>query len=165
VQSEIVVPHPRFDVAVAIVWMPMVPTDSEQAAQEEAARLSDPRVAHFYDPDRRVGTAYSAHVFGACAKEALLALPREHPLRPRLAELAEGDPGEWPLWDALLLYRAGTTWQAEPPPPPVRWAKQVAYFGTDDIVTGTFFRNDCRSPPLDSDWQVVVREAMTSMVE
>src|SRR5262245_11572814 len=111
--------------------MPMVPTDREQAAQEEAALLRDPRVTHFYDANRRVGIDYSTHVFAACAKEALASLPPEHPLRARLAELAESDPRDWPLWDAVLFYRAGTTWQAELPPP-ARWAKQVAYSGTDE---------------------------------
>jgi hypothetical protein len=65
------------------------------------------------------------------------------------------------LWDAILFYDAQSEWR-ERVPAPAAWAKQVAFFGSGQPrePSGTFFRSDCKSPPVDSDWHVEVRSGM-----
>jgi hypothetical protein len=46
-------------------------------------------------------------------------------------------------------------------PAPAAWSKQVGFIGPDaGKMTGTFFRNDCKQLPADSDWNDEVRNGM-----
>jgi hypothetical protein len=87
---------PLADVSVGLVWINMLVADSADAAQAASALVSDPRVRHFYDPDRRVGQAIAESVGG----------------RGQVA------------WDTYLFYPAGGEWQATPPQP-ATWAHQL----------------------------------------
>jgi len=74
----------------------MLETDNEQAARVSSGLLDDPRVIHFYDPEKRFGKA-----------------------------IAEGLHGEGKTaWDIYLFYKPGVQW-VETPPQPVSWMHQL----------------------------------------
>lgn len=148
----IVTEQPGADLALFVIWMPMVDTDSEDAAKHAATLFAaDARVRQFYDPERRLGLALRAELFSHCLEDSLSVLPDDHPLRPHVQAWSEGPPQA--LWDAALFYSAGATWN-ELAPAPVGWAKQVGFIGErgPGEKTGLFFRNDCKSLPVETDW-------------
>ena len=161
-QNEIVQGDPYADIAVELVWMPMWPTDSKRAANKAARRLNDPRIRHYYDGQRQLGLAFTREVFPDCVREAINALPEGDPLRLRLEEARDmpGNP-QFALWDAAPAYPAGARWE-EKIPMPAYWSKQVGFWGPGEPgePSGTFWRNDCKKPPLDSDWAVELREIL-----
>ena len=135
----------------------MLSSDNEAAAREEAARMSDPRVWHFYDPERRAGTIYAGTVFDGFGEEALASLPADHYLRSYLESIEDVPSEQVPLWDVAFFYAPGATWE-DAPPKPTRWTKQFAFYaGATGDKTGLFWRNDFGKPPIDSDWFDEVR--------
>lgn len=162
--KEVIEAHPDATLSVHIVWLPMVPGDSEEAARKTAAMFTDARVRQYYDANRMTGLACTREAFPSCLKDALANMPHDHPMRKMLVEWLETGSGDGPMWDAVLFYPKGVEW-TERMPAPVTWSKQVGFFGADaGDVTGTFFRNDCRKPPVDSDWHVQVRQAMAQLL-
>ena len=88
-QKSIVEAFPAAPVSIAIVWIDMLPSDSENAARKSAGIFAkDSRLRQFYDPKQRVGKAL-AHGLGwsSCA------------------------------WDIYLFYPKGAEWRAKPPVP------------------------------------------------
>lgn len=82
---------------VAVVWIPMLPADTDAAAQSASAVFDgDGRVAQFHDPVRLAGRAFGAVLGGDDAV----------------------------AWDAYLFFAAGTRWKG-PAPPPAGWAHQL----------------------------------------
>lgn len=89
-----------------VLWLPMLPTDSEQAAGAQAASFVDSRVAQQWD--------------GARASGALLAKTL-------------GLKGT--AWDVYLLYAPGVRWTGDQPPAPTFWMHQLrAETGADQRV-------------------------------
>jgi hypothetical protein len=88
------------DLRVYVVWVPILPDDDAQAAARAARRFTDPRVAHYWDPDRALGLSLGAR----------LGVP------PR-------DPGRTTgvAWDVYLLYGRGARWADAP----VFWMSQL----------------------------------------
>ncbi len=80
-----------------VVWVPMLPDDSEAAAREACALIPDPRAAHFWDAERTLPVVFN-----------------------RVLGLPQGCPA----WDVYLAYPAGATWQGEPPAP-AYWEHQL----------------------------------------
>jgi hypothetical protein len=80
----------------AIVWTPMLPTDSLDSAIQRELMLSDARVEQLWDPDR---------IFGSLLSQTLN-------LTLSIA------------WDVYLLYPPDHSWDAELPPPPEFWMHQ-----------------------------------------
>jgi hypothetical protein len=74
----------------------MLDTDSEATAQIASAILNDPRVVHFYDPQKRVGKALAQ-------------------------SLGEADQA---AWDIYLFYGPGVQW-LDAPPTPTQWMHQL----------------------------------------
>ena len=81
----------------AIVWTPMLVTDSLDSANQRQTKFSDPRVRQFWDPDR---------IFGQLLSQTLN-------LRASIA------------WDAYLVYPPGHHWDTELPPTPKLWMHQL----------------------------------------
>ncbi len=158
VQKQLLEGYPEADFTVLIVWLPMVPGDSERTAKRWARRMRDPRVRHFYDPEKVVGRAFAAETFHDCIPQALRVLPADHLLREHLERWDSLPPEDRVLWDAFLSYSKDAAW-ADGIPKPSRWAKQVAFFPQESPseATGTFFADDCMKPPQDSDWHELVR--------
>lgn len=111
--------NPSTDLAVAIVWLPMLPADDGHAAGEAGRLVADPRARHFYDPARRAGQAIARSLGTAGAEEQT-------------------------AWDMYLFYDRLGRWQGEPPPPSDwlhqlhgrAWADQRRWRWGDDLAAG-----------------------------
>lgn len=88
VHEEILTQYPDADLAVTVIWMPILPTDARDAWDSEL--LTDSRVTQWWDAERIVGRWL--------AQEASLDL--------------EGR-GEI-VWDAFFLFAAEATWDRAP---------------------------------------------------
>lgn len=80
-----------------IVWMPMLATDSLNAAEQREAMFLDSRVKHYWDPERVLGQMLSK------------TLQLKAPI----------------AWDVYLLYPPEHFWEAEIPPAPDFWMHQL----------------------------------------
>jgi len=164
VLKEVVEAHPNTSLSVHVVWMPMVPGDSREAARRTGAMFPANRVTQYYDGERLAGAAYTRDVFANCLTDALQATPKDHPLHEQLEAWSQAGRSVGPLWDAVLFYPPGVQWRDQAPNPR-HWSKQVMFFGdAAGTRTGTFFRNDCKQPPEDSDWFREVRNAMHALL-
>ena len=81
----------------AIVWTPMLVADNVFAANGHETRFSDPRVIHFWDPNR---------IFGQLLSQTL---KLQEPI----------------AWDVYLVYPPGHSWDTELPPMPEFWMHQL----------------------------------------
>lgn len=81
----------------AIVWTPMLVTDTVTAANERQTRFSDPRMMQFWDPDR---------IFGRLMSQTLN-------LKESIA------------WDVYLVYPPDHPWDTDLPPSPIFWMHQL----------------------------------------
>lgn len=166
VAEAVLTGRPDLAIHVAVVWMPMLAGDSEQAARRSAAILHDPRVRQFYDPERRVGRAYSTGLFPEAWKEARASLREEHPLQEYVRKAAETPAERKPLWDAALFHPPGSKW-TDRPPEPSTFAKQVLFYGAQDppAPTGLFWRDGFDREPIDSGWYPELRRAVRLLGE
>ncbi len=104
---------PRADISVGIVWINMLAGDTQEAARRSAIIVADPRVRHFYDPDRQAGKAI-AEVLGWKGHIA---------------------------WDIYLFYAQDAVWGHLPPEPGTYmhqlrdgWATQAHFRRGDALV-------------------------------
>jgi hypothetical protein len=103
VQQSIVQAFPKADMSIAVVWMDVLPLDSEKTARKTAGLMSyDPRLRHFHDPDKRVGKA-----------------------------LAKTLKWEGYAWDIYVFYDKGTVWRGELPPAPADYVHQLGEHSDD----------------------------------
>ena len=79
-----------------VVWLPMLPSDSKEAAGAQAASFVDQRLVQQWDGDRASGNLMAK----------TLALKGS-------------------AWDVYLLYARGVKWTGEQPPPPTFWMHQL----------------------------------------
>ena len=110
VQRSITEDFPHADISVSIVWIEMLPEDTEAGAEGSALVIDDPRVRHFHDPARRSGQAIAASLGWK----------------------------DYVAWDIYLFYEAGSRW-LDGPPTPAHFAHQLSrdstHFRTgDDLV-------------------------------
>jgi hypothetical protein len=95
----------------------MLPEDSKDKARVEAGNFRDPRLLHFYDPNKRSGTVIAD------------SLGYEDRV----------------VWDIYLFYTAGAAW-IENPPAPTMWMHQLSetwidrkrYHSGDNLVRELF---------------------------
>lgn len=90
------------DLAVHVVWMPVLQSDNFEAAKKAPALVPDGRALHYWDGDQDLGRLYGR----------IVELPRGR-------ELA---------WDIYFVFEPGVIWE-ELPPYPSEWAHQL---GLDD---------------------------------
>ena len=81
----------------AIIWTPMLDTDSLEAANLRELGFADSRVKQFWDPDRILGRLLS------------------QTLRLRISI----------AWDVYLIYLPDHPWDGELPPEPEFWMHQL----------------------------------------
>jgi hypothetical protein len=86
------------NLAVHVVWTPVLKADDYESAKKAPPLLDDPRTSHYWDGDQSLGLAYGH----------LLELPRGR-------ELA---------WDIYFAYAAGVTW-GDTVPAPSDWVHQL----------------------------------------
>ena len=98
---------------ISVVWISILPNDTEAVARKSAGIFNDPRVHQFYDPDRQSGKAI-ANSLGWQGKVA---------------------------WDTYLFYEAGLEWGKKPPQPACwmhqlkdRWADRDRYRSGEDLA-------------------------------
>jgi hypothetical protein len=84
--------------SVLAVWMPVLETDDAGAALSAEALLPDPRVVHFWDAEKELGTLYGQ----------MLPLPGKRTL----------------AWDMYFVYAPGVQWD-DRPPMPTEWMHQL----------------------------------------
>lgn len=82
---------------MARVLIDMLPDDDRASALEEAARLRDPRVTAFHDPEQRLGRAMAKRL----GWERSVA------------------------WDVFLVYNTTASWTVEGAPAPDTWFHQL----------------------------------------
>ena len=98
-----------------MVWVNMLTPDSEAAAKTSAHVIEDPRVRHFYDPNRQAAGAIAQSLGG-------------------LVEIA---------WDIYLFYGRGSEWK-QTPPTPTDWVHQLSgadpahFHSGKDLVKGLY---------------------------
>ena len=99
------------DLSVIAVWMPVLQSDNAEAGKQAEHLLPDPRVVHYWDADKSLGTLYGRQ----------LTLPRGRQL----------------AWDIYFVYAPGVRWEDEPPVP-TEWLHQL---GRDErILNGDILR-------------------------
>jgi hypothetical protein len=79
-----------------VVWLPMLPTDTQQYAGAQAGSFVDSRVSQQWDGERTSG-ALLAHTLGL----------------------------KGTAWDIYLLYAPGVRWSGDQPPTPTFWMHQL----------------------------------------
>jgi hypothetical protein len=165
VQKELVNNPAADSIALYIVWIPMVPGDSESTSRRSGAIFPAKRVAQFFDPNHRVGEACVDDIFPDCLAQMIKTFPNDHPLYQQLVSIQADKSGKHPLWDAILCYPSGVEW-TDRVPKPAFWSKQIDYSenGNSREFTGQFLKNDCSQAPVDSDWHRQVREAITKLL-
>jgi hypothetical protein len=83
-------PNADLKIQVYAVWFSMLPTDSPEKLPEAQAVMPDPRVRHYWDSRRALGTRYKTWVPSSVT-----------------------GPIEW---DAFYLYSADAVWSGDAPP-------------------------------------------------
>lgn len=103
------------ELAVFVVWMPVVPTDLGPPSNKKLALLPDARVRQYWDP----GQALSKHMVAA-----LLANPELG--RAAFESAVEVPPvtRETVVWDTVALFEPGAEW-AQAFPEPAWWFAPV----------------------------------------
>ena len=142
----------------------MLPSDDESKATGMARNLAARRTRHFYDPHRRTGISFVEDHFHDDTREALAALPEDHPFRKWLARWAASPASQSPLWDAVMFFPPGVEWNSKSPRPDW-WTKQIGFYGEGENQkpTGQFLRNHVKDGPVESDWFLEAHEGMQYM--
>jgi hypothetical protein len=86
VRAEILDTHPNTDLRVYVVWFSMLATDARSRWRVTGHTIDDPRVVHFWDENRVIGTWF--------------------------AEQANWDEGDV-MWDVFYLFGPDAEWGAE----------------------------------------------------
>ena len=114
-QQSILKTYPTAEITVGIIWINILEKDTEKMAKREAGKfITDSRVRHFYDPQKRAGKAVAFSLGG------------------------EGEVA----WDTYLFYEKGAEWSEDPPGPgdwmhqlkDSNWANPTNYFTGEDLV-------------------------------
>ena len=107
VKSEVLARVPSEDLRVYMVWLPILGSDTQEAAGESANAVGDRRVTHYWDPEL---------MFARSLGEVLSIPPsprRDQGFRTGVA------------WDVYLAYPRGVTW-AGAPPSKAFWMQQLS---------------------------------------
>lgn len=143
--------------AVFVVWIDILPSDSADAAREISRMFRrDAEVSQFHDPARRAGLALAREAFPGYLETAAAALSEDDPLAAAIGE-AEGDP---PIWDAYLFYDPGVPW-TDRIPAPARWVVQVGY---EEGGPSRLWMDDFSRPPVDGDLMKILRKLVRGQI-
>ena len=85
------------DLAIFVVWEPILRPDDEPAARKAVTLLPDDRVHHFWTTTQEVGTHF----------------------QPAIGLETE------PAWDVYMVYPRGARWLGIPPPAPTTFMHQL----------------------------------------
>jgi hypothetical protein len=113
--KEVLAKLPSPSLRAYVVWLPVLEGDDLAGARRQAARLHDPRVTQFWDPEARLGHELAA----------TLGLP------PRPQSATDGV-----AWDVYIVYNRGADWRA----PPTDWMHQLEAVDPTRILDGKKLR-------------------------
>jgi hypothetical protein len=99
--GELLAAHPRANIRVLAIWLPVILTDLGPPSDAVRRPLDDPRVIELWDPGRWASRRMIERAAMMARAEG-----REPPLRPD--EIA---------WDLIALFPAGTVWEDPFPTP------------------------------------------------
>ncbi|HEU4365961.1 MAG TPA: hypothetical protein VFT13_10920 [Candidatus Krumholzibacteria bacterium] len=122
-KQELVDRYPGDSLVVTIVWSPMMPGDSEDAAREASRMFDSTRVEQCYDPNRRVGDVLRRRVFSHAYDQALASLPADHWLRESMPQM-KSRYEKSPEWDIYMFFEPGLEWN-DAPPRPTRFVRHL----------------------------------------
>jgi len=105
-QHDLLQTYSSADLRVYAIWFNMYAGDSR--AKWPGALLTDPRVTHYWDAGRAVGTRYLAE------------LPAFLERRAETTLVPAGDA----MWDAFFVYERGSKWK-DPVPVPMSWGYPI----------------------------------------
>lgn len=97
VQEEVLRGLSSEELAVYVVWEPILRTDDERSSRKATTLFSDGRVIHYWAVDTQIGTAF----------------------QPAIGLTTE------PAWDVYLLYPRGVKWEQDAPPRPEYFMHQL----------------------------------------
>jgi len=100
---------PDKELAVFVVWMPVLERDDLLAAREATSLLADSRVRHYWDGQRALG------------------YPLGRTLQLKESQLA---------WDVYLVYGREAKWTSGSLPPPQDWMHQLSVEGPERTLVG-----------------------------
>lgn len=133
------------DREVFVVWAPMLDGDDAAAASRGAEMLAAPRVHQYWDPERRVGTAFRKDLFPDAASRMRRSVPTGHPFAEHLGQREDTQPE----WDIYTFYDAGTEWR-ERAPAPAHWVRQTARLPRDGKgLISLMWIDDYARPPVE----------------
>lgn len=119
VHEQVLSPIPSVDLAVHVVWAPVMPRDNFDAAVSSRELLDDPRAQHYWDPDKSLAVDYA----------------------PRFS-LPEGN--DTLAWDIYFYFERGSAWGADLPTP-TKWWHQLS-LGDGYLGDGSELRGALSSP-------------------
>ena len=154
VEREITGRYPAEQVGAAIVWIPMLESDNEQAARSAATIFEPRRVSQFYDAERAAGLAYARGTFADFFPRARKSVPDDHWLAGALDDREEA---QRPQWDLYMLYAPGTRWAdgEDAPPMPTRWIRHLGRL--EDGKTSLYWQDTPESGPREGDLFQAIR--------
>ena len=152
VEKEITSRYPASQVDALIVWIPMLPTDSEKAARASARIFPPERAAQFYDARQELGTLYAQQTFAGFYERARKSLSDDHRLATALDDSIEV---KRPQWDLYMLYAPGVRWTSEAPPMPTHWIRHLGR--GEDRKTSTYWQDTPESGPREGDLYAAIR--------
>lgn len=152
VEKEITARYPASQVPAFIVWIPMVPTDSEKAARGSAAIFPQQRATQFYDARQELGTLYAHQTFAGFYERARESVADDHYLAMALDDRIEV---KRPQWDLYMLYAPGVKWESEAPPMPTHWIRHLGR--GEDRKTSTYWQDTPESGPRQGDLYGAIR--------
>jgi len=150
VEQEIAGRYGADQVPVLVIWIPMLPSDNEQAARAAATIFKPEQVIHFYDAHRTVGLLYTRGTFAGFIERARKSLPEGHYLADAFDHRQES---EQPQWDLYMLYAPGVQWD-QSPPVPTHW---IRHCGRNDGQKSTYWVDSPDRPPHEGDLFEAVR--------
>jgi mercuric ion binding protein len=149
VRAALLDEHADARLELLVVWAPMLPGDDLAAARASSALVRHARVRQFYDPGRRVGSAFRAEVFPEAVARMRASLPPGHFLtRP----FATRDPAQ-PEWDIYLFFGPDSEWAATAPPPR-RFVRQVEL---REGRSSVLWKDDYAKAPIEASLEVELR--------
>lgn len=96
VHEQVLTPIAAVDLAVHVIWAPIMPKDDFDAATASRSRLDDPRAQHYWDDDKSLAVNYAP-----------------------MFKLPEGN--DTLAWDIYFYFEPGSTWSDELPFPSAWW--------------------------------------------
>jgi hypothetical protein len=153
VEREITSRYPAGRASALVVWIPMIPADSEDAARASATIFPAGRAQQYYDARQSLGWACTRQSFAGFMERARKFVPDDDMLA---MEIDSHGGAERPQWDLYMLYAPGVRWAGSAGPPlPDHW---IRHTGRRDGVTSTYWRDTPDAPPQQGDLFEAIRE-------